>query len=163
MNIFKNISLFLAVIFYAFSYVYPIGILTPFTEQRVENIKLGKKYLIKPLKVKNTGKDKVKVKVEVLKPSLSELKEDYEQISDISWIIIEKTTFTIKSEEWAKTDIFIRIPKNKLYYGKKYQVWLLTQTVSKTGLIQAGLKSRLLFSTARKKGFFKRIFGWILK
>lgn len=169
-KILKKIVFLIGIITFLFVPLYPVGILTPFTECRIDNIVQGEKYLLNmPLKVKNTDSSSIEIEVEVIKPSLSELKEDYNQIPDIRWITIEKSSFTIEAGKWIETNVFIEVPKDKRrkfrcqWRGNKYQAYLLTKTVGGGGRIQAGLKSRILFSVKERKGFFKRIFGWIFK
>lgn len=163
-KIFKKIVFLTGIITFLFVPLYPVGILTPFTECRIDNIVQGREHLLNmPLKVKNTGSSSIEIEVEVIKPSLSELKEDYNQIPDVRWITTEKSSWTIEAGKWIETDVFIEVPKDKRWCGNKYQAYLLTKTVGGGGRIQAGLKSRILFSVKERKGFFKRIFGWIFK
>lgn len=153
--------MFFAVLIWAITAVYPMGILTPFTECRLENVMPGKSYVIKsvnnkPLKIKNTGNTEVIVKIEVLRPSRNDLKDNYKQIPDVSWVSIEEDSLKILPGSWGQAKVFIKVPKNKAYYGNKYQAYLLIKTEGE-GRIQAGLKSRILFTVEKKKGVIKRI------
>lgn len=143
------------------------GILTPFTEWTIVNAKPGEKYSVqellgKPVKVKNTGKSRTAIEIEVVKPSESELKEGYERIPDVKWVNIEQENFDIEPNKWGRTNLILEVPKNKKYYGKKYQAFLLIKTVGK-GKVEACLKSKILISVEKKKGVIKRIWKKIWK
>ncbi|MFH1416219.1 MAG: hypothetical protein ABIH89_09085 [Elusimicrobiota bacterium] len=142
------------------------GIITPFTECSLHDIEPGRTYSFTeekdmPLKIKNTGKSRLTVKVDIKSPAENELKEDYEVLPDKTWITVENSILNIESGEWGITDIFLKIPKDKQYAGRSYQASLFSQTLGKDGKIKAALKSRIYFSVKRKKGFFGKIFGWL--
>lgn len=169
----KKIKLFVLIVLIqlifliCFSGALGMGILTPFIECKMDNLKPGKRYSTArmrnmPLKVKNAGENEVRVKIEVLKPAKGELRQGYEQIPDVSWISMEKDSFNLKPGSYDQTDVFVEVPKKKEYYGKKYQAFLLIGTAG-GGRIQAGLKSLILFSVQEKKGVFRRIWGLIWK
>ena len=137
------------------------GILTPFTEWTIRDVKPGKKYSVKeihgkPVKVKNTGENKTTIEIEVVKSSESELKEGYEKIPDVKWLNIIDKKFDIEPNKWGRTNLILEVPKKKKYYGKKYQAYLLIKTAGKSK-VQACLKSKILISVEKKKGVIKRI------
>ena len=87
----------------------------------------------------------VLLKMELLFPEASELKEGFEAIPDLGWIKLDKAEFTgIKPGEAATTDVIISIPDDRQYQGKKYQVFIWSHTVGRS--IGVGLKSKLLIS-----------------
>jgi hypothetical protein len=126
----------------------------------MENIEPGRQYAVRPLKVKNTGEQDIRIEIEAIKPQDNELKDGYSRIPDVGWITLEKDDFVIEPDSWAQTNVLIKVPKDKRYYGKKYQAYILTKTKSR-GRIQAGLKSRILFSVKKKKGGIRSLFRWI--
>ncbi|MFC2061089.1 hypothetical protein ACFLUV_01100 [Elusimicrobiota bacterium] len=148
--------------------VWGMGILSPFTECKLNDIEPGKKYSIKEttrktVKIKNTGKEEIKVVVKAVKPSGEELKEGYMVIPDTGWVLPEKENITIGPGEWGETDLFISIPKDKKYCGNSYQAYISMETAG-SGRIQAGLKSPLLLSVEEyKPGIFKKIWRKIWK
>ncbi len=144
------------------------GIITPFTKCNLNNLKPGIRHSIKelntmPLKIKNTGNSVIEICVEVVKPTNNELKEYYEIIPDTTWISVECERFTVKPGEWVETDIFISIPDKKLYAGRRFQVFILSQATVKDSKIQTALKSKIFFTVSKmnSKNIFKKLFGWI--
>ncbi len=133
------------------------GISTSFTEVTVRNLSIGKNYTIgqkvnRQLRVRNKGKNSIELKMEVLVPSKSELKEGYEPIPDASWIEMEKDYFSVEPSKNAMTNVIVTIPRDKKYLGKKYQAYIWSHTVGKGKLpIALGLKSRLLLEISEKE------------
>ena len=121
----------------------------------LENLETGKAYSTKevanlPLAVVNTGDEPVDLKIEVLMPDETELKEGFEPIPDLSWIKLEQTELKgNKHNEAAATDVIISIPDDAKYSGKKYQVFIWSHTVGRN--IGVGLKSKLLFTIVDTK------------
>jgi len=136
---------------------YAGGISTDFTEVVIRNLSIGKNYAIgqkvgRQLRVRNKGENLIELKMEVLVPSKSELKEGYEPIPDASWIELGKDYFSIEPSKFAVTDIIITVPLDKKYLGKKYQAYIWSHTVGKGNLpIALGLKSRLLLEISEKE------------
>ena len=141
------------------------GISTTFTEVVVRNLSIGKNYVIgqkigRQLRVRNKSEDPIELKMEVLVPSKSELKEGYEPIPDASWIELEKDYFSVEPSKFALTDVIITVPSDKKYLGKKYQAYIWSHTVGKGKLpIALGLKSRLLLEISEKERDLSQEFG----
>ena len=134
--------------------LYAGGLSTAFGELKVKDLKIGQEYSLEetadfPLIVKNTSDEVLELKVEVLYPKPKELKKGYQSIPDTSWITLGKTHFILKPEEEAKTDVIIKIPDDKKYLGKKFQVYLWSRTIGRS--LGVGLKSRLLFTIASEQ------------
>ncbi len=168
-------------------FAYGAAISTSFAEVILKDLEIGKSYSTKgvanmPLCVRNIGKESVDLKIDVLIPQLTSLKNGYEAIPDASWIRLEKDFFSdLRPGEQAITDVILTIPENKQYSGKKYQVYLRSHTVGKKGMaIAVGLRSRLLFTMRAEiekavnevkpkrdkkelsgEGFFKKLLRWI--
>ncbi|MBI4335065.1 MAG: hypothetical protein HY589_00240 [Candidatus Omnitrophica bacterium] len=126
------------------------GLSTGFGEVILEELETGLTYSAKetaglPLVVVNTGKEPIDLKVELLMPDASELKEGYEPIPDLGWIKLEHTEFSgIQPKETATTDVAISIPNDDIYRGRKFQVFIWSHTTGTA--IGVGLKSKLLFT-----------------
>ena len=141
------------------------GISTPFTEVVVNNLSIGKNYTIgqkvsRQLQVRNKGKNLIELKMEILVPSKSELKEGYEPIPDVSWIELEKDYFSVEPSKDAVTDVIVTIPRDEKYQGKKYQAYIWSRNVGKGNLpIALGLKSRLLLEISEKERDISREFA----
>jgi len=133
------------------------GISTSFTEVVVRDLSIGKNYAIgkkvnQKLQVRNRGNNPIELKMEVLVPSSSELREGYEPIPDVSWVELEKDYFFVEPSKYAVTDVIVTIPNDKKYLGKKYQAYIWSQTVGEGALpIALGLKSRLLLEISEKE------------
>ncbi len=129
---------------------YAAGLNTSFSEVTLEGLEVGRPYSTKeaaglPLIVVNTGKEPVDLKMEFLTPDVSELKDGYEAIPDLTWVRLDKYEFkNIKSQQAAVTDVVISVPPGEQYKGKKYQIFIWSHTVGRA--IGVGLKSKLLFS-----------------
>lgn len=129
---------------------YAAGLSTTFSEVTLEGLETGKDYSTShvadlPLAVINTGDEATDLKMEILMPEVSELKEGYEPIPDISWIRLEQLEFKgVKPKEAATTDVKISIPGDQQYKGKRYQVFIWTHSTGTA--IAVGLKSKLLFT-----------------
>ncbi len=141
------------------------GISTPFTEVVVKNLSVGKYYTIgqkvdRQLRVRNKSKNSIELRMEVLMPSKSELKEGYKPIPDVSWIELEKDYFSVEPSKNAVTDVIVTIPRDKKYLGKKYQAYIWSHTGGKGSLpIALGLKSRLLLEISGKERDMSREFA----
>ncbi len=126
------------------------GLRTTFSEVALQNLEIGRTYNTKeaaglPLVIENTGDGSVDLAIEVIAPGAEELKGGYEPIPDISWIILEKKSFSgVEPGGKAETDVMITIPDNTSYHGKKYQVYIWTHSVGLS--VGVGLKSKLLLS-----------------
>lgn len=141
------------------------GISTSFTEVVVRDLSIGKNYAMgkkvnQKLQVRNRGNSPIELKMEVLVPSSSELREGYEPIPDASWVELEKDYFLVEPSKYAVTDVIVTIPNDKKYLGKKYQAYIWSQTVGKGALpIALGLKSRLLLEISEKERDLSKEFG----
>ena len=65
-----------------------------------------------------------------------------------------KDEFFLKPQGKAMTDVIIKIPKDKEYYGKKFQAYIFSYT--KGGLVSVGLKSKLFLSIKKRGNLFHR-------
>jgi len=136
------------------------GLSTSFGDIFIENLQIGETYSTKelinlPLRVKNDSPYEIDIKVEVMIPGKTDLKEGFEPIPSPFWIRFERSTFTVTPGGIAETDVFINIPKDKKLKGKQFQVYLHSYTVPKPEKpleISVGLASRLLFTIAEKEG-----------
>ena len=149
----KNIGLKWALLIFVFlncRVAQAAGLSTAFSEVTLENLEIGRSYSTKesanlPLEIVNTGKQEIDLKIEVLPPQPAELKEGFEPIPDTSWIKLDKADFKkIKPNGTAVTNVFVLVPNEKQYRGKKYQVFIWSHTVGQS--IGIGLKSKLLFA-----------------
>jgi len=128
------------------------GLSTQLGEVVVENLKIGHTYSLKdlanlPLIVTNNCDNKVDLKMEVLAPEFSELRNNSEPIPDPSWIRVDKDFFELSPGEKAISDITISIPNDEEYFGKKYQAMIWSHTVGGKGFVLAyGLKTGVIFT-----------------
>jgi hypothetical protein len=126
------------------------GLSTTFSEVSLEDLETGKSYSTRevaslPLEVVNTSDEPVDLKIELLMPETSELKEGYAPIPDLGWVSLAQLNFSnIQPRASAETDVVITIPADAQYKGKKYQVFIWSHTVGRK--IGVGLKSKLLIT-----------------
>ena len=142
-------------LFLIVDYSHAAGLRTHFVEVRMDNIEPGRTYSVKetakkPLIIENVAKKAV-VNIEITpeRPASYNLTAGYEPIPDLSWIALEKSYFeNVGPGGKIETDIHVTIPEKKEYYGSKYEAYLYSHTVGKTGY-KTGLMSRLLIETAK--------------
>lgn len=124
------------------------GISTPFGKVVIENLEIGKTYSTSKLSnlfltVKNNSEATIGLEMRVLEPlPEKKLPEGCEPIPDTSWIGLEKYSFQIEPGDEAGTDVFITIPENEAYRGKRYVVYILSRTTE--GMIRLALESTLI-------------------
>jgi len=141
------------------------GISTNFAEVIVPNLSVGKEYAIgqrigQKLRVKNRGDSSIGLRMEVMVPAETELKEGYEPIPDISWIELERDYFSVEPSNFAETDVIVTVPSDKRYLGKKFQAHVWSHTAGTGKLpIALGLKSRLLLEIREKERDLSEEFG----
>jgi hypothetical protein len=127
------------------------GLSTRFGEVTVTNLCIGHRYSMEetaklPLAIHNTSSSTVELKVDPMLPTENELKRGYEPMPDLSWISIERDAFTIAPHEYGSTDIFVAIPPDEQFLGKKYQIFIWSRTTGTS--IGVGIKSKLLIDIA---------------
>ena len=150
----KRILLVFLAVFFFVQPAFAGGLSTTFGEVLVENLPLGRDFSMEkeanvPLIITNTSSNKVRLRIDVLLPQESELKEGFEAIPDIKWIGLKQKEFLVKPNQSAKTDVIISIPYDEAYLGKRYQVYIWSHTVGRA--IGVGLKSKLLFTIREQK------------
>jgi hypothetical protein len=131
------------------------GLRTRFAEVSVSNLKIGKTYSLAetvnfPLRVANLEAFPVELSVRPHAPTEEELKPGYERIPDISWIALQRTSFTVPGNMEAVTDVIISIPNDESLLGRRFCAYLHTQTENKSAM-GVGLKSRLLLEISSQK------------
>ncbi|MBN1385025.1 MAG: hypothetical protein JW983_09120 [Elusimicrobia bacterium] len=157
----KKFSLLIVIILAFNSIASGLGISTEFNNIFIENLQIGGEYNIReianlPLKVQNTGEEKVRIDIHPVVPQKEHLREGFEVIPSTEWIRLSKERFEVGPEEYAISDVIISIPDDEIYLGKKYQVNLWS-CVSRIGAgagmvsVTPGIEGSLLFSIAPVK------------
>jgi hypothetical protein len=131
------------------------GLSTQLGEVVIENLQVGQTYNLKELAnlsliVTNTSDFQVDLRMDVLPPDKSELKNEVECIPDTSWVTLNRSLFKLDPNEKAVSEISLSIPDDERYLGKKYQVTIWSHTLGGSGsgmFLAYGLKSRLIFTT----------------
>jgi hypothetical protein len=132
-----------------------IGLKTRFAEVDVKKLKIGKTYSLQdlvnfPLWVTNTGSEALDLKVTPWAPQPNEMKPGFEPIPDPGWIGLSMSTFTVYPNMDAVTDVVISVPNDESLLGRRFLVYLWTQSRNPATL-GVGLKSRLLLSVSSEK------------
>lgn len=147
----KKISLILTLcaILISARVAHAMGLSTSFGRIIVENIRIGQSYSMQdngtPFMIENTGKERLKLKIDILIPEEAELIEGYLPLPDREWIVIGEDSFILPPQSKISTDIIITIPDDERYRGRKYQAYIWSHT---EGAIAIGLKSKLLIEIA---------------
>ncbi|GEM_PF-1751669 len=139
--------------------LYGRSILTPFTECFIEDLKPGEEYYLSELtgdyvKVNNPGDRTENLKLGFEEPAAKD--EAHESIPDAKWLRPLNSSMKLKPGQWEKTDVLIKIPSGKEYYGRSFRVDLLIETTGEED-IQAAIRSRVVLETKERKGLWRRI------
>ena len=133
MKINKNKVMTIFFIFLAFalpckSFGFGLGV-DP-NEINIENVPLGKQAAVSALggegmklSIKNKGASASYYTINILPSAQTSatLKEGYTDIPDISWITPENKEVSIEAGSTKAVELYLKIPKKKAYYNKKYQ------------------------------------------
>jgi hypothetical protein len=130
------------------------GLSTPLGEVVIENLQVGQTYSLKDLAhlsmhVTNNNEQSVDLRMDILAPAESELKQAAAPIPDISWLQLDQQLFSVDPGGLATTDMYLTIPDEDVYLGGKYQVMIWSHTVARPGQgmsLAYGLKSRIIFT-----------------
>lgn len=131
------------------------GLRTQLGEVVIENLQIGQTYNLKELAnlrliVTNTSDYSVDLRMDILLPDSSELRQGAEPLPDTTWVSLSHNLFKLDPDEKATSDITISIPDDDQYLGKKYQVTIWSRTLGGKGagmFLAFGLKSRIIFTT----------------
>jgi len=127
----------------------------------VRNIPLGKvvpvsKLTGEKLKIRNKGSKTHTYTISILKTkeTTSKLKGGYEDIPDINWIWPEKNEVQITGNSVREVELYLRIPKRKRYYNKKYQAIIEVKSKKDrpTDLFVLAVQPRICLSTLAAGG-----------
>lgn len=135
-----------------------LGIRTKFGLVVVENLQPGRTYNIRdlvglPLRVVNASDKQVTIRMDLQKPDPEEggmVGKHFEPIPDLSWIKLSKDFFVVDSGHSAIADVFITIPDDDKYLGKRYQVNIWSRTTGKR-FLNVGVMSRLRITIAKRR------------
>jgi len=136
-----------------------VNIVTPFVSISVKEVVPGEKFsLVKngypALRIYNRSQKKVEIKFSVLK-----IEDEQGNRVNKNCIRFEKNIVEVLPEDFAETDVFIKLPKEKKYFGKKFKGIIISEVISISGdYISAGLSSKIFIITKkRKKGIFEKV------
>lgn len=160
-NKFRLVIFSSAVVIIGTQKILGMGISTEFNNIFVENLQPGGVYNLTevanlPLKVKNTGEEKVGIDIQPVFPQEGSMREGFEIIPSTEWLNLSKTKFEVSPGEYAVTDVIIAVPDDEKYLGKKFQVniWSCVSGIgSGAGLLSVtpGIEGSLLFSISPVK------------
>ncbi len=128
--------------------VFAGGLSSNWGEVHIDNLEIGKSYdlndfLNTTFKIMNNFKQKISLKISIVKPQDKELKPGYSALEDTSWVEV-KSEVTIPAQSQEIVPIRITVPNSEEFKGKKYQFWIWTRTSGQA--VGVGLKSRILIS-----------------
>ncbi len=127
----------------------------------LENVPLGKKVAVsalagKDLKLNITNKNASSyiytITILYTDETTTSLKEGYTDIPDASWIFPENKEVEIEGNGTKAVELYLKIPKNKKYAGKKYQAIIEVKNKPKEGdFFNFAAQPTILFSTKAEK------------
>jgi len=128
---------------------------TPFVDVQVENVQPGKVFSVKHsaaegLALNNLSDAPLRVRIAVLIPSETELRDGAKPIPDTHWVRIEPAEVAIPPQQRAVCRVTLHVPEGRRFRGKYYQasIWSRSEPMQGTQVaFSAGLLSRLRFKT----------------
>jgi hypothetical protein len=121
----------------------------------LHNLKIGRSNSLNEVtgrlyRVTNNFNNSINLKIYPEAPKKDKLKPGCEIIPDVSWVKIDRNLVTVGPGETFTTDVRIFVPGLNIYNGRKYQFYIVSETVPKGGGLThgVGLKSRVIFSVA---------------
>ena len=127
----------------------------------LENVPLGKKVAVSALsgpnsklniKNKNGSSYTYTINIFYTAETNNFLKEGYTDIPDVSWIYPEKKEIEIEGNSTKAVELYLKVPKNKKYAGKKYQAIIEVKNKPKSGdFFNFACQPVILFSTVTEK------------
>lgn len=131
-------------------------------EINLQNVPLGKKVAVSvlggdrmKLSIKNKGASACTYSIDILPTAqtTATLREGYRDIPDISWIFPESKEIQIPGNSAKVVELYIKIPKKKEYYNKKYQAVIEVKSKKNRPeeLFVLACQLKICFSTATKE------------
>jgi len=127
----------------------------------LENVPLGKKVAVSALAGQNlklniTNKNGSSyiytINILYTTETNNPLREGYRDIPDTSWVYAEKKEVEIEGNGTKAVELYLKIPKNKKYAGKKYQAIIEVKNKAKPGdFFNFAAQPIIRFSTAQEK------------
>ena len=129
-------------------------------EINIENVRLGKKIAISDLggekvklSIKNKGALACTYSIDIFYTAETtvSLGEGYKDIPDTDWIIPENKEVHIAANSERIVELYLKIPKNKKYYNKKYQavIEVRSKKNSPQEIFVLACQLKLYFSTIK--------------
>lgn len=130
---------------------FKFGLKTRLGEMWLSGLNVGETYNLRILKntpyiVENQGDTDVDVEVSVAQPVSAALHEGYEPIPDPNWVNVVPKKFAIPFAGSSYGEIILSIPNDPRWRNRHYQATIRVAT-SGTGLVSAGVGTKLMFST----------------
>ncbi len=130
-------------------------------EINIQNVPLGQKAAVSvlggermKLRIKNKGAAACSYTIDILRSAqtTAALGAGYLDIPDISWIFPEVKEIQIPGNSSKDVELYIKIPKKKKYYNKKYQavIEVKSKKNSPQELFVLACQLKMLFSTLLK-------------
>ena len=126
----------------------------------VRNVPLGKVVPVSELtgvklKIRNKGPKTYTYTISIFttKETRSRLQAGYKDIPDTRWLWPEKSEVQISGNSEREVELYLRIPKKKKYYNKKYQaiIEVKSKKDKPTDLFVLAVQPRICFSTKAKE------------
>lgn len=127
--------------------VHAAGLSTTCGAIELENLKIGQSYSLRsvlgyPFNATYRGGSMAELDIKISVPSKNS-PDGFEPLNDTSWIRIEKDKFALDPGQTAETDIYINIPNDQQYMGKRYYFRIVPQSSP-----AKGATGQVVFGTA---------------
>jgi hypothetical protein len=132
------------------------GLQTSFSNIYQENVPLGAATIIKAtngkgLVIKNIGDSTMRVRAEILKPSVDQLREGAEAIPQAGWVTLTPASVDVPAHRETEISVIVQVPKEHAYRARHYQfmIWSRAEPLAQEGMsVTPGLLSRIRIRTA---------------
>jgi hypothetical protein len=120
------------------------------------NLQIGQEYdfgVLSNIPFEVQNKSDVSITVQIVKyaPSPGDVKKGYEPVPDLDWISLTQNTIKdIGPGEKRTVSLKIKVPDNKKFLGKKFQVMLQARTTA-GNFMSLGANSRVLFTMSETR------------
>ena len=154
----RTIPILLSLLFVSYAWA-AMGLSVDFPEACLENVPLGKQVAVSKigteamkLRIENKGEVVTTYEINVLScfETKAPLGEGVTDIADTAWIWPENKEVSVVGKSTKMVELYIKIPKKKQYYNKKYQAVIEVKTKKKRPeeLFVLACQVKICFSTS---------------
>jgi len=155
----RTVPILLSLLFVSYAWA-AMGLGVDFPETCLENVPLGKQVAVSKLgteamklKIENKGEVTTAYEINVLSSleTKAPLREGFTDIAETAWIWPENKEVSVAGKSTKVVELYMKIPKKKEYYNKKYQAVIEVKTKKNRPeeLFVLACQVRISFSTSK--------------